>query len=44
LVFVASDRELKKAAHSSSLAVIDPEEREKQATAPGDRAQEEDQP
>jgi predicted nucleic acid-binding protein len=43
LVFVASDRELKEAAHSSGLAVIDPEEREKQAPSPGDRAQEEDE-
>jgi uncharacterized protein len=37
LVFVASDRELKEAAQSSSLAVIDPEEEEKQATT-GDGA------
>ena len=44
LVFVASDRELKKAAHSSSLAVIDPAEHEKEGTAPGDGAQEEDKP
>jgi hypothetical protein len=44
LVFVASDRELKKAAHSSSPAVIDPEEHEKEGTAPGDGAQEEDKP
>jgi predicted nucleic acid-binding protein len=42
LVFVASDRELKEAAQSSGLAVIDPEEQEQQATSPGDRAQEED--
>ena len=44
LVFVASDRELKEAAQSSSLAVIDPEEQEKQATSPGNGAQEEDKP
>jgi hypothetical protein len=44
LVFVASERELKKAAHSSSLAVIDPEEHEKEGAAPGDGAQEEDKP
>ena len=44
LVFVASDRELKEAAQSSSLAVIDPEEHEKQATTPGDGGQEEDKP
>ena len=43
LVFVASDRELKEAAQSSGLAVIDPEEHEQQATSPGDRAQEEDE-
>ena len=42
LVFVASDRELKEAAQSSGLAVIDPEEEEKQATTPGDGAQEGD--
>ena len=42
LVFVASDRELKEAAQSSGLAVIDPEEQEKQATSPGDRTQEDD--
>ena len=44
LVFVASDRELKEAAQSSGLAVIDPEEEEKQATTPGDGAQEGDKP
>jgi hypothetical protein len=44
LVFVASDRELKEAAQSSRLAVIDPEEHEKQAAAPGDGAQEGDKP
>jgi hypothetical protein len=38
LVFVASDRELKEAAHSSGLAVIDPEAQEQQATSPEDRA------
>ena len=43
LVFVASDRELKDAAQSSGLAVIDPEEQEQQATSPGERAQEEDE-
>jgi hypothetical protein len=42
LVFVASDRELKEAAQSSGLAVIDPEEQEQQATSPGEEAQEED--
>jgi uncharacterized protein len=44
LVFVASDRELREAAQSSSLAIIDPEEHEKQATTPGDGAQEGDKP
>jgi hypothetical protein len=44
LVFVASDRELKEAAQSSGLAVIDPEEHEKRAAAPGDGAQEGDKP
>ena len=43
LVFVASDRELKDAAQSSGLAVIDPEEQEQQATSAGERAQEEDE-
>ena len=43
LVFVAPDRELKEAAQSSGLAVIDPEEQEKQATSLGDRVQEEDE-
>src|SRR6266511_103034 len=43
LIFVASDRELKEAAQSSGLAVIDPEEQEKQTTtSPGEGAQEED--
>jgi predicted nucleic acid-binding protein len=42
LSFVASDRELKEAAQSSSLVVIDPEEQERQATSPGEGAQEED--
>ena len=42
LVFVASDRELKDAAQSSGLAVIDPEEQEQPATSPGDRAQEDE--
>jgi hypothetical protein len=44
LIFVASDRELKEAAQSSGLAVIDPEEQEKQATSPGAETQEEDKP
>ena len=44
LIFVASDRELKEAAQSSGLAVIDPEEQEKQATSPGAETQEEDTP
>jgi hypothetical protein len=44
LVFVASNRELKEAAQSSGLAVLDPEEHEKQATTPGDGAQEEGKP
>ena len=42
LVFVASDRELKEAAQSSGLALIDPEEQEQQATSPEEEAQEED--
>ena len=42
LVFVASDRELKEAAQSSGIAIIDPEEQEQQATSPGEEAQEED--
>ena len=42
LVFIASDRELKEAAQSSGLAIIDPEEQEPQATSPGEEAQEED--
>ena len=42
LVFIASDRELKEAAQSSGLAIIDPEEQEQQATSPGEEAQEED--
>jgi uncharacterized protein len=42
LIFVASDRELKEAAESSGLAVIDPEEQEKQTMSPGEGAQEED--
>ena len=42
LVFVASDRELKEAARSSGLAVIDPEEQEQQATSPKEEIQEED--
>ena len=42
LVFIASDRELKEAAQSSGLAVIDPEEQEQQATSPGEESQEED--
>jgi predicted nucleic acid-binding protein len=44
LIFAASDRELKEAAQSSGLAVIDPEEQEKQATSPGAETQEEDTP
>ena len=44
LIFAASDRELKEAAQSSGLAVIDPEEQEKQATSPGAETQEEDKP
>ena len=43
LVFVASDRELKEAAQSSGLAVIDPEEQEKQTISLGDEIQEEDE-
>jgi predicted nucleic acid-binding protein len=44
LIFVASDRELKEAARSSGLDVIDPEEQEKQATSPGAETQEGDKP
>jgi hypothetical protein len=43
LIFVASDRELKEAAQSSGLAVIDPEEQEQQTTSPADEAQTEDE-
>ena len=38
-----SYRALKEAAQSAGLAVINPEEQEQQTTAPGDRAQEEDE-
>jgi hypothetical protein len=43
LIFVASDRELKEAAQSSGLAVIDPGEQEQQTTSPADEAQAEDE-
>jgi hypothetical protein len=44
LIFVASDHELKEAAQSSGLTVIDPEEQEKQTPSrAGDGAQEEDE-
>ena len=42
LIFVAADRELQEAAQASGLAIIDPEEQERQMMSDaGDRAQEE---